>query len=152
MWKRGNLNCILPNPSVRCIFLKGMAWIRFCPGSSTLQHCGENDEEGLPCYSATDQWGISAELCRNSSSNETFWFHDTAFLPKAFWHFNHATLQPSVACNSSQTALLHLGLFFRRWQNAFHESQRLGNDCCLKKMLLDFFKLGKNIFILCWQR
>lgn len=67
-------------------------------------------------------------------------------LPKAFWHFDRATLQPSAACNSSQTAWLQFGLFFRRWQNAYPESQELGNDCCLKKRLLDFFKLGQNHF------
>jgi len=40
-----------------------------------------------------------------------FGFMIQLVLPEAFWHFDRATLQPSVDCYSSQTDWLHLGLF-----------------------------------------
>lgn len=61
-------------------------------------------------------------------------------LPKAFWHFNHATLQPSAACNSSQTALLQLGLFFfQKMAKCIPWLPETGEWLLLEENVADFF-------------
>lgn len=62
-WKWGNLNYALPDPSVRCVFLKEMAWIRFCSGYSILQHCGENGWR-RDCLARAQCYRLVRRFCR----------------------------------------------------------------------------------------
>lgn len=74
-------------------------------------------------------------------------------LPKEFWHFNCATLQPSAACNSSQTAWLQLGLFYSE-DGKMHTTnpKNWGMTVTQRKHCWTFLGLDKTVFFPCSQK